>query len=406
MPNVRGFLRPKPKFDEREAVLAESRLVARLAGLFGDEVVDEIEPGEPGESAEPEIVAGDPPGAAELPREEAPAPAHRPPIIVIGGPPIPPPAGQPDEEAQPVVGIGVMAGPADGLGDDRWRLPGQPASVARRRTPARSKPVLLRMPGGPVERPAGSAHVSAAHCPYCGTLLQPPPAVSRRCEVCRQRILVKRVDGRTVYLAAAALPVFTAERQRAAYSARLGRERDRWLELARAAGAPSLGIAQVQAAKASEAGVAAARSLYLLAVDRTFRSAKRDREWDSAARLRRKQASTIHRVEGSLIPPSAEVISLFREGVAAELRGIAEISRDAQLVAAACCPACRADDEAVVRIAAELREPRLPHAGCPKGLCLCHWDLAARDRAVLRRYLRRRVAGEPRRAGTRPSIVL
>ena len=70
-------------------------------------------------------------------------------------------------------------------------------------------------------------------------------------------------------------------------------------------------------------------------------------------------------------------MALYREGVAAELRGIAEISRDAELVAASCCDACRADHHRIFRISTELRQPRLPHADCPRGLCRCHWDLAA-----------------------------
>jgi hypothetical protein len=100
------------------------------------------------------------------------------------------------------------------------------------------------------------------------------------------------------------------------------------------------------------------------------------------------------RVAGSPVPSPAEFIAMYREGVAAELRGIAEISRNAELVSARCCGACRGDDRVVVRIAQELRTPRLPHAGCPKGLCRCHWDLAARDRLTISRYLQRRPGPE------------
>lgn len=424
MPSVPGFLRTKPKIDEGEAVLAESRLVARLAGLFGDEVVEQIEPDGPDDAAA--IVEGAPgpaePSAQEQPTGAAPGPvepagegqsaasaaSHRPPIIVIGGPPLRPHLVRDDEDepdrSEVVDGVGVMAQPDEGLGPDGWRLPDRPAAAPRRAPAAPPQPAHRRPPAsGPAERATKRVLLSAAHCPYCGTLLDPPPPVSRRCDECRQRIIVKRVDGRTVFLAAAALPVFTAERQRAAQSARLIRERGRWLELARSAGAPSLGIAQVLAARPTETSVGAARSLYLAAIERTFRVAKRDHEWDAAARLRREQAMTIYRIEGSSKPPSAEVVALFREGVASELRGISEISRDAQLVAADCCDACRRDDEAVTRIAVELHEQRLPHAGCPKGLCRCHWDLAARDRAILRRYLRRRPISEPRPASTERS---
>ncbi len=479
MPSMRGFLRSKSKTDDDERELAESQLVARLAGLFGELVVDPVD-ADGQDSAEAAT------NGATLSHEVAvlkhvtngARPAKRPllgrpPIIVIG-------AAEPDGPDQGVEPVGVMARAGDDVGEDSWQLPARaksaPVSKPARKRPSRARrqPVkaLQPVPGPttglegaltPLEQgtePATTTAVelesavvpladlqvaptltleaalpvvpasvgsltkrshkrrpvlvttaatgrpvvvSAAHCPYCGVLLDPPPASSRKCDECQQRIIVKRIDSRAVYLAGAALPVFAAERRRLANSARLTRERNRWLDLAAAAGAPSRGVAQLRSARASDANVAAARALYVLAVERTFRMAKRDKEWDAAARLRRDEAIAIYRAEGSRRPPSAEVVRLYQDGVAAELRGIAEISRDAQLLAASCCEACRADDELVTRIAAELRQPRLPHAGCPRGLCRCHWDLAARDRTTIRRYLRRRSPSESRVTLTEPS---
>ena len=53
-------------------------------------------------------------------------------------------------------------------------------------------------------------------------------------------------------------------------------------------------------------------------------------------------------------------------------------------MSATCCDVCRSDDGRICRISQELLVPRLPHPGCPKGLCKCRWDLTARDRAILR----------------------
>ena len=613
MPSVRGFLRSKPKTDDGEGELAESQLVARLAGLFGEMAVDTVDanghlPAETatnGATLPHDIVvpAGAPPEHATNGARHPDRPyLGRPPIIVIGNEPIIVPAPDPIEEpvaesiepagalgaselsAPPelpadeppgwiVEPVGVMAQAGEDVGEDPWRLPGQPepalaAKPLRKRSsragrarkvasamtsapvapaaelevgaaPVAEVPVadaaqasvadktqasvaapepevasvavaeatfgvtaadvetapdpareMVREPAAepeiapvarlevaepvvasPVEAPPRRSHkkreavvavvakasraptattpvapkvkarpaamvksatvvkpaarpkppvtakagpmaksavpptpavpakpvnptrpavLAAVHCPYCGVALDPPPAASRKCEECQQRIIVKRIDGRSVYLAGAALPVFTAERRRVANSARLTRERGRWLDLASSAGAPSRAVAQLRIARPTDANVDAARELYLLAVERTVRMAKRDKEWEAAARLRRDEAGAIYRAEGSPRPPSAEVVELYRDGVASELRGIAEISRDAQLVAASCCDACRNDDEVVTRIATELRQPRLPHADCPKGLCRCHWDLAARDRTTLLRYLRRR----------------
>jgi hypothetical protein len=243
-----------------------------------------------------------------------------------------------------------------------------------------------------------AAPVPSAHCPYCALLMQPPPASSRRCDRCRQRVIVKRVEGRAVYLTEAAVLVFEAERRRVAASGRLTRERDRWLRLAAAAAAPAQRQARLAAAPLSEEVVGAARTLYLGTVDRAFRDAKRDKEWESASRIRREQASVLYRMAGSPLPPPSDVVALYREGVVAELRGIAEMSRDAELVGASCCDACRADDRQIFRITPEMRAPRLPHAGCPKGLCRCGWDLAARDRSTMRRLLRRRPRPDARSA--------
>jgi hypothetical protein len=239
-------------------------------------------------------------------------------------------------------------------------------------------------------------HVIAAHCPYCAKRLDPAPTTSKRCDRCRQRIVVKHIDGAAVYLTEAAVKVFEAERLRVLSSGRWTRERDRWLGYANAAGAPAERIAALTAARLSDDVVGAARKLYLTTVDRAFRTARNDRDWDTAARLRREEATLLHRAAGSPSVPPADVVALYREGVAAALKGVGEIARDAELVGARCCDACRADDGMVVRISAELRAPRLPHADCPKGLCRCDWDLPARHRQTLRRYLRKKAAPETR----------
>ena len=181
-------------------------------------------------------------------------------------------------------------------------------------------------------------------------------------------------------------------------SVRWARDRDRWLQHATAAGAPAERMAQLAVARLSAEVVTAARKLYLNTVDRAYRTARNEGDWDEASRLRRDEAAVLYRFAGSPAQPPDDVIALFREGVAAELRGVAAIARDAELVSARCCDICRADDRLVVKIAMELRAPRLPHAGCPRGLCRCHWDLATKDRLTMRRYLRRRPAAELRLA--------
>ena len=236
--------------------------------------------------------------------------------------------------------------------------------------------------------------VVSPYCPYCARLLEPAPEVTRRCPRCRERIVVKRVDGRAVYLTEASVLVFDAERKRMAIAGRWTRERARWLKVAAVAGAPADRMARLQAAPLSEAVVAAVRSLYASTVDRSFRAAKRERRWEDASRIMREHAHVLSRMAGSPIPPPEESIEAHRQGAAAALHGVGEMAREAELVSARCCEICQADDGRTFRIAQELRVPRLPHAGCPKGLCRCDWYLAVRDQSVVRRHLRRRARAD------------
>ena len=191
------------------------------------------------------------------------------------------------------------------------------------------------------------------------------------------------------YLTEAAVAVFEAERRKELDSGRWHRERERWLKLAAAAGAPAGSTRKLAAARISEEVVEAARTLFMTTAERAFESAKRQHRWEDAARVKRDQASPSIGPPAHQ-PPTDNVVTLYREGAAAELRGLAEIVREAELVADDCCDRCRVDDRRIVVISEELAAPSLPHQGCPRGLCRCSWDLATRDREAMLRYLRRR----------------
>jgi hypothetical protein len=147
------------------------------------------------------------------------------------------------------------------------------------------------------------AVASPAYCPYCATILEPPPTADRRCGQCRQKIVVRHVGTRTVLLAEAALPVFEAERRRAAEAERWGRLRDKWLELARWAGAPDDKVARLAAEPPAEAKAIAARTLYNAAVDRSFEAAMRTGKLEQAGRIRFDQAAVLFGFAGSAVPP-------------------------------------------------------------------------------------------------------
>ena len=113
----------------------------------------------------------------------------------------------------------------------------------------------------------------------------------------------------------------------------------------------------------------------------------------------REHAQVLFRLAGAPIPPPDESVRAHQQAAMAALHGIAEMAREAELVGARCCSICSADHGQTFRIASELRTPRLPHAGCPKGLCRCDWYLAVRDQTMVRRHLRRRARADVPVAG-------
>jgi hypothetical protein len=220
-------------------------------------------------------------------------------------------------------------------------------------------------------------------------VLDPPPDRTRLCPSCRHKIVVRHSDGRAIYLTEAAVEVFEAERQLEIERQAWTRERRRWLHLARVAGAPAELRRRAAVAPLSIAAVRSSRDLYLDAAESAVRAARRAKRWDEVARIRRRQAAALSEEAGGSAPPADEIVALYREGVAATLRALATVSREAELVGASCCHACRIDNERIFRIADELRTPRLPHAGCPRGLCACDWWPAVHDPATKRRHRRR-----------------
>lgn len=147
-----------------------------------------------------------------------------------------------------------------------------------------------------------------AYCPYCATYLDPAPTEDDRCERCKQRFVVRQVDGRTVLLVEAAVPVFEAERQRLLDEAQWARERDHWLTLALMSGAPRDRIAKAASEAPTKAKIGGARTLYLTTVDKSFETAARAGRWDDAAQIRYAEALVLFDAAGVPIPrPPADL---------------------------------------------------------------------------------------------------
>lgn len=238
---------------------------------------------------------------------------------------------------------------------------------------AEPEPVPEPEPGLVEEAPSPAP---VATCPYCAYTLDPPPERSRRCPSCRQPIVVRHSDGRTVLLVESAVQIFDRERQRIVDEQTWTAQRIHWLALADSVRAPQARRARLAEADLSAAMVEACCALYLSAAEAVVRAARGSKRWSEVAKIRRHEAAALFEAAGSPVPPAEEIVEFHREGMLAELRALAVDYTHAELVSRGCCRTCRADDGKGFKIAAELREPRLPHDGCPKGLCACEWWLA------------------------------
>ena len=193
-------------------------------------------------------------------------------------------------------------------------------------------------------------------------------------------------------LTAASAPLVDEHLRREADERRWTVERADWLARAVRVHAPADEIERLSEAGLSASVVDRSRSLYLDNADRMVRAARRRTDWGVVARVRRDEAAALYAEAGHPVPPPDRVVELHREGLLAELRSIALTTQFAELVSARCCRACRVGDGTAVRISAELKTPRLPHEGCPKGICGCEWFIAT---APPRKPRRRRSTTAP-----------
>ena len=229
-------------------------------------------------------------------------------------------------------------------------------------------------------------------CPYCSVLIDPPPR-TRRCPSCHQQVIVRHVDGATVYLTASSAAVLEAERHREADVKLWTDARRHWITLAVSVHAPVDLCKKIAAMPISERAVEAARAVYRTASDQAVRDARETGHWVRVARIREIEADELYRDAGSPKPPPADILAVYRESRSAVLHSLAVHGTVAELAAGTCCAACRAEEGVLVKIAAELHKSRLPHAGCPRGLCGCDWSVAVPEAKGPRR--RKRTVAKP-----------
>ena len=239
-------------------------------------------------------------------------------------------------------------------------------------------------PPQPVVEPVPAASTAIA-CPSCARIVDPAPVRARKCPFCRRTIVVRRTGGRTVYLTEAAVEVFLAERHREADIATWTAQRAEWLRLAHGVGAAPDRVARIAGRHLAPETVAEARTLYVATAVKLQKAAGKAGDWDVAARIGREQAGALYRDAGSPVPVPEDIAAIHAGAMTALLRSQARTGTHAEIVGGGCCPACRKDDGKLFAIKEELRTPRLPHAGCPHGLCACEWWLGVTPPARKRR---------------------
>jgi hypothetical protein len=269
-----------------------------------------------------------------------------------------------------------------------------------------------RNPAGDIERtprplgaqpPPALSQAPAAHaCPSCAALLDPPPVRNRLCPQCRQPIVVRRVGGRLALLTEAAVGVFEAERERENNQRAWAAARQRWLRLAKNVKAPPTRRQKLAVAPLTAEVVRSSRTLYLATAERAAKAARHEKRWGDVGRILREQAAALYEEAGSPVPPPGEIAQIHREGMTAVLRSLEPLAKEVELVSTGCCPVCRADEDETFRITLEMRTARLPHAGCPRGLCGCDWWPAV----VQPRKRRRRAPAARGPSGTSAAVPL
>jgi hypothetical protein len=205
-------------------------------------------------------------------------------------------------------------------------------------------------------------------------------------------VIVRRVDGETVYLTESAAAVLEAQRRRESDEKAWTAARAHWLGLARSVRAPADLIRQVAEMPLTERAVDGAKAVYRTAADQAVREARQGEHWVQVGRLRSIEATALYEDLGRPIPPPDDILLIYREAKAAVLHSLAAHSPVAELAGSSCCKACRSDDGDLGTISVELRKPRLPHAGCPRGLCECDWVLAVPEPKGTKKRRRRKPA--------------
>lgn len=207
-----------------------------------------------------------------------------------------------------------------------------------------------------------SLEPQVAACPHCGVVLDPPPARSRRCPECRERIVVRteKVVNRKLYLTPEGAEAFDAEKAADA-------ERAKIIRRVAKIGYGMADFDRVFADLKSESGADpnAGDVFWRLANSRKVEQ-ETQAEWLGLTSTCREMAQYLHG-EGH------DSIGMLREAARAELCRAAEdpFTTQVEIISHQPCQACGVDDRKRFTVSVAQAEERLPHLNCDQHLCQC-----------------------------------
>ncbi len=226
---------------------------------------------------------------------------------------------------------------------------------------------LKRLFGGErseVPQPQPSPSRGPAACPYCGTIIDPPPAKSRKCPACGEPIVVRtrRTDRAKLLLTATQGKEFDKQRK-------LEAQRNDGIRRSQNIGASIEDFERTEKELTEKWGFAPPRDVFWALAGKAALTAFQNRDYHQLSMVYWQQARLLYE-EGK---PHMETA---KEASKTYLQGYAERGFPLRVqVSAGCCPTCNRDEGRKFTIAEALEKLPIPHEACENdGWCTCTWS--------------------------------
>lgn len=200
-------------------------------------------------------------------------------------------------------------------------------------------------------------------CPYCGVVIDPPPARSRKCPDCRERIVVRtrRSDGAKVLLTEADAADFDEQRKAEA-------ARNDAIRKSSNIGATPEDFANAERTVAQKFGTALPRDVFWQLANEFAVRAMKSNDWHALSMVYWQQARLLYE-EGK------PHLDLAREASKASLQRYAHDGFVKQVeILCNCCELCERDAGRKMSVQDAMEQLPIPHEeSANDGWCICLW---------------------------------